>query len=268
MKFLGQILYFVVAGITSAEDISSSLCSLTAEDPEVCSNGERSLTKTRNMISALMCPDGENSPNPNCKTRTWPKGGPRTFNWDLKRAIKNYGCNCFTGGSAVQNDFGGVVELPGIQGKPVDEVDAVCLNLAKRFQCFNLDKKNGDIEASCEYNTNYPYHIDVDGNIVCGRKRDPGFIKSGDTCKRALCEMEKEFALSIVPLLNGDPIAFHSDNKRNYDIWSSDQCVRGYEGKQKSTCCGSHSPAGRVSYDPNMSCCTDDGQVMSMMMCV
>jgi len=252
MKYFGLILSAFFASITAEKYYESSIASMSSDDDEE-SGDMKSIIKTRSMVHALVCPDGIFSENQLCAGYD-----KRTFMWHLKRAFRNYGCNCFTDNSLHYRDDGTSYRTPQVSGKPIDDVDGICYNLNKRFHCFNVDRINGDVEDTCDYGTLYKYFVDDEGEIQCGKNKNKLYKNTGDSCRLALCEMEKEFAYSIAPYMQ-DPRQFRSDNLVNFGVWSdSGICARGDYAETKDACCGKHSPAERIGYNSMSACCKND----------
>jgi len=259
---------FFFLPLFQAEDYDSSLCELSNEE-EDC-GGFKNLAKTRKMIEDIICPDGKNSQNPACAGRTNDKGTYRSFMYDLKRAIKNYGCNCYNENKRQVNEDGGRTFYPKSNGQPIDQLDQACYALNQHYKCFVLDQNNFELESSCDYRSNYRWHID-NGEVVCGTKNDPNYSNSGDFCRLALCEMEKEFAYKVAPIL-ADPRSFKVNNNNNYGLWSTNKCVHTQSDLIKDHCCGydyyGYSILTRQPYDPNAQCCGDDGSLSPIELCV
>jgi hypothetical protein len=250
MKYFGLVLSAFFASTVAYYD--SSIESMSTDDDE---DGDmKTIVKTRSMIHALVCPDGIFSENPLCAGYE-----QKTFMNQLKKSFKNYGCNCFTDNSLHYRDDGSSYRTPQISGRPIDDVDGLCYNLNKRFHCFNVDRINGDIEDTCDYSTLYKYFIDDEGKIQCGKNKNKLYSNTGDSCRLALCEMEKEFAYSMAPIMQ-DPRQFRLDNAANYGVWSDTSvCARGGDySETKDACCGKHSPAERIGYNSMSACCKDD----------
>jgi len=246
--------------LTFAE--KTELCSngLTASEDEPCNTGDdgfKYFSRSRNMISLINCPEGENSINPNCKGYTNPKNGKFfSYNTILTQAIANYGCNCFPKNKKVKNPNGNLVSVPSANGEPVDDVDAHCKIMSKRYTCMKLDFLEKDLHhanpdrAVCDYFQGYQFvHDSISGEIVCGTANNPNYandnngkmpegIYNMNQCRLARCEMDLELARAIAPLLE-DPMAFKSANAANKNIGGDDsKCYFPGSGESADECCG------------------------------
>jgi len=267
-----QVYYYwfiLFIGITLADDGDNESCIAMGDGKEnACQGPDRRFGRTKSMIYTLVCPDDENSANPACAIDA--KG--HTFTKRLNGALRNYGCNCYSSNKKQRNHNGKLAFAPGQNGKPIDALDKACHTLAKRFNCFNIDQFVGDISEDCHAFTAYTYHVDENGELVCGGKRNPNYEEKGDiwgnTCRLALCEMEREFAIAVANIMK-DPRAFQAKFPENYKIYDTEKCVKSVNmyDSDKSECCGTHVPAGRSPYDPYMnSCC--DGKVTDIFECM
>jgi len=254
-----------------SEGCESDFCHIINDD-EDCGDF-RTLQKTKRMIDVLMCPEDEDSSNPACAGRYQDNGKFKSIQGDIKRATRHYGCNCFQKNHRTISPAGSNVYYPKSNGQAIDDFDAACYDLNQKYRCFILDKLNGDLEDTCDYHTSYNWHVDDDGIIQCGRKKDLNYMVSGDNCRRALCQMELSFAKRTAEILS-DPYQFKLDNANKYGLWADNQCYKAESSMTKDMCCGEdNSDIGfytihkRVPYDPVQQCC-QDGQVVSLLECI
>ena len=267
MKIITSVFFLP---LFQAQEYDGSLCAVANDVIDCDDGGLKSAGNARNMIEYIICPDGENSQNPSCAGRTSGNGFYRDFMYDLRRSIKDYGCNCYQMNKRLITDDGGKFLLPKSNGQPIDLLDQACHDLNQRYKCFVLDQKNYELEASCTYKSRYRFHIN-NGEIVCGTENDPNYSNSGDFCSLALCEMDREFAYKIAPIL-ADPFGFKTGNKSNYGLWSTNQCVHVQSNLIKDHCCGydyyGYSILTRQPYDPNAQCCGEDGTISPIELCI
>jgi len=252
---------------------------LDASEDEPCNtddDGFKSFGRSRSMISLINCPEGENSSNSNCQGYTNPKNGKIIpYNNILTQAIRNYGCNCFPNNKKVSNPFNGnPTWIPAANGEPVDELDAHCKIMSKRYVCMKLDFLEKDLHhanpdrAVCDYFQGYNFVHDSDtGEIICGTAKNPNYandnngkmpegIYNMNQCRRARCEMDLELALAVAPLLE-DPMAFKSENSGNSDIADDDsKCYFSGSGNGADECCGF--PEARSPFSSYTKRCCDN----------
>ena len=86
-----------------------------------------------------------------------------------------YGCHCFTFGDRPMSNMG--------RGAPLDEIDSVCLKYKQCLKC-----------ASAEFGENcFPESTTYGASVNTEQcSSNPG------TCRRKICECDKEFARAIV----------------------------------------------------------------------
>lgn len=263
----------ILASECELEGCLSNFCIAFANDDDECEtngmDGFRTMVKAGSMVKYLMCPDDENSANPACAGRTTSNGKFISFKTDIKRAIKNYGCNCFQENFREISESGSSALLPKSNGRPIDDFDSACYQLNQKYRCFVLDKLNGELEDTCDYQTAYNWHVNENGEIKCGRKNDVNYAESNDICRNALCQMELQFAKRMAAIIN-DPRQFKLDNNKNYDLWENEKCFKGESVMKKDMCCGKPGPYEinqRVPFDPMEQCC-QDGNIVSQMECI
>jgi len=255
--------FAILAVAISAEKIEFCSDEIGAEEPYCKEQTDRSFANSRSIIETIICPDGENSANVNCAGYTLNNGNTQTFRQALNSALNNYGCNCFSPNHRIPNVNGGsgFHLMPGNNGEPIDDFDAACKILARRHKCLNFDYGlNSGLEfhhpnperAVCDYVTGYRYEYDsTTGEITCGPANNPGYANNGpwyqlpenikrynsNQCRRAVCEMDLEFARYVAPLLN-DPRGFRLANRNNKNISNTAACVAPGTQGSIDTCCG------------------------------
>jgi len=221
----------------------------------------RKFGKVKSMLEYLYCENNEN-----CDVSRLV----------IQKMLKYYGCNCFPRNKKNDNQI-----IPAVNAKPIDDIDEVCTNLAKRFSCFQHDIKNQyfSSETPCNTQVGYTWHVKTDflghETIACGPKRAENYVFYDITgkirkektdklqCKNALCQMEKEFSENIYTLVD-HPVRFIEKFANNYKIESSERCPnRVIPVNDKKECCGAY--PGRKSYNSEFKeCCygelTDKGQ--------
>jgi len=247
------------------------LVTLTYAETEYCSNGLlsddqscdeesdglRHIGQSRNMIALINCPEDANSANPVCKGRKDVNGKKRTYDQLLLQSLKNYGCNCFSINKKVAHPMSGKPHwLPGSNGEPVDEFDAHCKIMSKRYTCMKLDFYGMDLHhvlenrRVCDFFQGYSFtHDSQTGEIVCGPASNPNYANTNNgkmpkaiynmnQCRLARCEMDLELARAVAPLFV-DPVEFMLGNESNYGI-SGDYSVCSFavNGDGADDCCG------------------------------
>merc|ERR1712110_835348 len=99
----------------------------TDPDADCEDDGFKTFGNARNMIVAINCPQGVNSPNPNCAGYALKNGKTQAYEQAVVQAIRNYGCNCFPNNKRVEHPINGnPVSHPGANGEPVGDLDAHC----------------------------------------------------------------------------------------------------------------------------------------------
>jgi len=280
--------FAIIASISSITVLSEKIeyCSggVMTGDNVTCEDDDfRRFTDTRNLIGLINCPEKENSANPNCAGHTLKNGKNRSYYTLVTDALSNYGCNCFQDNKRIPNVKGnaGFHGMPGTNGEPVDDLDGFCKILARRHNCLKLDfgpqtglefAHSDPNRRKCDYPQNYRYvHDTVTGDITCGPANNPNYANDNEwyqqpenqkywnmnQCKRAICEMDLEFARAVAPLLT-DPRAFWRINKNNRDI--SDDVAKCSlpkpAGRNLDQCCGI--PEERNPFDSDLKQCCDN----------
>lgn len=147
----------------------------------------------------------------------------------------------------------------GNSGPPLNEVDSACLKVHKAYQCIFMDADDGmlkqgktytatgEVVEGCYEGMQFSYHTDANGDLVCGTETNPNYANNKwNGCRQAACEIEKEFAYSVVHHLQ-DPVAFkQSANADGLYFWSpvrkATVCQGAQKGyrREKDECCGSY----------------------------
>ena len=155
----------------------------------------------------------------------------------------------------------------------MDELDAHCKIMSKRYVCMKLDFFDKEIHhtnpdrAVCDYFQGYSFvHDSETGEIICGTANNPNYANKNkntpegiwnlNQCRRARCEMDLELALAVAPLLE-DPMAFKSETAANRDISDNDsKCYFSGNGNGADECCGF--PEARSPFSSYTKRCCDN----------
>lgn len=273
--------------IDSANESGLCLSKVASAHPDRPCNDPRSLYEIRNLIGVINCPNGEASAdqNPACAGGyawwdTNQSNGWLSYDALVANALRNYGCNCFPRNKWVENLFGKEWKhvMTGLNGEPLDEIDAACAVMAKRVNCLDIDFNSLELKDWPGSNDNNPrdtcdyiqwYATFDNGNgVTCGDESNPNYIDDSNwwykpenigyhnmnQCRNTLCEIEMEFARSVAPLLR-DPNAFATANSGNKGAWDKGACQMTKHYMNMDSCCGDK--FNRVPFDSSLQQCCD-----------
>merc|ERR1711994_281078 len=149
------------------------------------------------------------------------------YNTDFdERKYWAYGCNCMILGDRPMSH-------PG-HGQPIDALDAVCKQYKDCNSCARLT--HGDTCIGEFVNYQYTVH---NGDVTC--KNTP------DSCERALCECDAQFAQDHVAHTDEFDNKFHMFWSSDYgmEMWDPvDSCPKGEAGKYDEACCAPEEGGG------------------------
>ena len=227
---------YLLASAIAAEKITYTSCGAALGNQGECEQDTTLRTfgaHVRDMLTAMVCPDGNNTPKEICQ-------GPNKKIWGT---VFNYGCNCNQDNFRVNytsptsgNSWYSV--YPGSNGRFVDDFDKVCHEYNNKFKCFNIDKANsefGNYEqyGECHYWTSYTWHMNENNIPVCGPAENPEYQKfkfendagrfEWNQCRLALCQAERELAMGLAPFLESGN--FRQENQANYGLYQAGQCT-------------------------------------------
>lgn len=220
----------------------------------------RNVNGMKNWIELLNCPEPVENEEVSefCLARKapWRKSHKSALSYrqQISFVLSNYGCNCFSDSKQVPHNKKGkskMVRVPGVNGNPVDDVDRACQVLAKRQTCLSLDNQGVPFPEGpggiCDYQLGYSTYFNTEtGEHECGTLNNPGYEKvyknneskyNLNQCRRSLCEMDREFAMEIAPMLE-DPFKFYNANVEKFDIVGTSQCVIAETEYKQDQCCG------------------------------
>ncbi|CBY13147.1 unnamed protein product [Oikopleura dioica] len=131
------------------------------------------------------------------------------------------------------------------KGRPVDEIDSVCLKYKQCLKC-----ARNEFSDSC-MNEFVFYGVAMNGN-------QPQCTDEAGTCGRKLCDCDKEFAKTVVDEMPVHNFGYHYFNT---DFDRESVCREGDgTGTSDMQCCGTASSFS-VLYNANAQQCCADGQV-------
>merc|ERR1712048_518470 len=160
--------------------------------------------------------------------------------------LLNYGCNCYPK-NRMPVGAGNHFRNPGFNGIPIDDLDAACETLSKRYRC-----TQHDFEDNCPYSTRYNHSWRQSENrVVCNK---------GTPCQRRLCEMDKSFANELLYVLGGkSPTQYViNENRRNRNAWSKvGKCVALSTPNPNLQCCGPEEERSPFNFN-TQKCCDDE----------
>jgi hypothetical protein len=179
---------------------------------------------------------------------------------DVLRALRQYGCNCYSENADVVHQNAGTGGNPsrmewhmGANGAGIDDLDVACGNLHKAYNCIVMDHADGILNdprpdsdlasQNCGKTTTFNYHVDVNGDIVCGPSaNNANWVARDDkNCQLAACEIEREFAQLAAQFIGSDPRQFRLDRRRShYKLGDNGdaQCVK--QAARPDDCCGDY----------------------------
>lgn len=196
---------------------------------------------------------------------------------EVETALRNYGCNClpanFDDESHISGGTGDSWHM-GKNGRPISDVDAACTRLRDAYTCLVIDTDDGvlthpdsaspDNQDYCGRFTGYEMHLDGNDEVVCGPETDPEYAAGNaeDVCRKAACEVERQFASEVFSLIGADPEAFATNNAADYNIHTdATKCVNTNNGHGVSECCGDF-PL-RYPFIPFIKTCCDNGGIFT-----
>ena len=213
---------------------------------------QRRFSTVRQMLVSLSCWDyfSQTGNTGNCPIRT------RHY----YRALREYGCNCYPENFDVEyRNTGEVLWHMGHNGAPIDDVDQACQSSFHQYQCYEKD--------GCIKGDEFIYHMNAAGELICGPRNDPDYEsdQEGFVCELSACQIEKQFAQTVYPIL-GDPRIFRDDQRPNYQQNEKGGCQKTSGiSTSKDQCCGSF--PNRRPYDSGESECCSDGSVQIFGFC-
>lgn len=188
----------------------------------------RNHVDVRSILHRLVCGAGGPCPHPK---------------QSFLNALVDYGCNCYPESAKKQSpiNYKQTWYHMAAQGPPVDELDQACLEVHQAYMCMFIDYENGDIiqlggdnkedrghDLGCYAGIEFAYHIvvndDGDEEVICGTSKNPNYQNGEDDCRLVACEIEKAFALKVIPMLMAE------GGPRNF------KNVKSMQGKYNSTC--------------------------------
>jgi len=247
--------YESFAGIIFDEQMDAS----GARSPSV-----RHSAQTRSMLHALVCGD-----DPNCPYEER----------DFFRAVKYYGCNCYSLKKTAIIDENKKWYHMDHQGAPIDAVDKACLDVANAYKCMFEDEQNGNLtqkphkhtfdsngeDLTCYEGQSFKYRIKEGGDIRCGPSNNKEYAKDDTNgCRLAACNIERAFAYTVAPFLQ-DPVEFRDLAKPskyrmtpNASDWNDSRetnCKKSGGSHVQDSCCGEFPE--RFPYASSRSVCCD-----------
>lgn len=184
----------------------------------------------------------------------------------------DYGCYC------VHLDFS-KSEWIG-KGKPVDEIDKLCLDLSNCYKCAKYDQGK-----HCDGQNNYDWYTKVNGKIKCGtwdieiRLKISNKLKTSivgdtdhnDSCQSQVCDCDLQFANGLRMITATYSRSFHKEG--GFDRKTNCQPAHGGEkhpgqarpNAEPTECCGVG--IQRSPFKPNKSECCADGRIESIGEC-
>jgi len=195
----------------------------------------------------------------------------------IEAALRNYGCNCWPENfDDVPAKKNGVTESwhMGKNGKPINDLDAACTKLRDSFTCITYDYMDGllddpnpisqHMQDGCNRFTIFDFYFDDDSNIICGKEDDIEYANDlpANRCKKASCEIQRQFAIEAAILLGASPSNFPSTNAADYNInRDSVRCPKADSAGSVSAsqCCGDF--PNRLPFNPMFKeCCGSEAK--------
>lgn len=261
-----SVLLSAVATSASAQTVYTwTAGSLDHEELQELDSSEDILTHGRNsydvrsILHALVCQDVRPCPF----TRE-----------DFLNALIDYGCNCYPESAKKQSvvnprqDWYHMASL----GRPVDQVDSECYNMHAAYQCMFKDHDAGRInqigDLGCYPGMTFEYHItqndDGSDEVICGTPKNIDYHKRDDDCRLASCQIERKFALAVLPYLS-DPVSFrttqHAQGKYSSNCARLANGPAGGVAAEKDNCCGDY-PKRKPYNSISNSCCNIGGEFL------
>lgn len=169
-----------------------------------------------------------------------------------ERKYWTYGCNCLILGDRPMSD-------PG-HGRPVDALDTVCKAYKDCLKCARMTHGDTCIGEFVQYKYGYRQ-----GEVQC---RD-----RANTCDRALCECDAQFAKAhnaVKDVFTNEYHMFWSTSE-GYPMWDPEndnsQCPRGGNGPYTPECCGGNGTPFVLFNAEKKSCCSDGRVVNDVSQC-
>jgi len=258
------------------------------EESGNCEKTDRTLFAAKSLIGLINCPNGESSAdvNPACAGGYAWWDSQQTGDWlsydeNVANALRNYGCNCFPKNKWINRNVFGLDwphVMTGVNGEPLDDVDAACTILAKRVKCLDIDfnsmelkdwpnSNNGQPRDTCDYIQWYNT-FDEGSGVTCGYAENPNYADASNwwykpenigfhnmnQCRNTICEAEMEFARIVAPLLV-DPVQFAKNNNGNKGAWEKGMCQMQNHNLNLDSCCGDKFE--RSPFDSSVKVCCD-----------
>lgn len=232
----------LLAGVIRAQDGADDSC-----DGDDCRGGAdlNGVNNVVNMVRTMICRVFH-------PTKSLRKCGAR--DQEVEDALRNYGCNCLPSNFDDEPTTDGGLHDSwhmGKNGRPISEVDAACTRLRDAYTCIVIDTDDSvmthpdaaspDNQDYCGRFTTYEYHIDNDKEVICGPESDPEYASGAteDVCRKAACDLERQFAAEVFNLIGADPDVFAANNAASYNIHSDPTlCINTNNGHGVSECCG------------------------------
>ena len=135
--------------------------------------------------------------------------------------LQDHGCNCFPSNAAksAATDANKIWYHHKNNGMFVDELDYECQQVAQAYTCMDLDNQDGILEQvgkhGCYHGMVFDYHFD-NKNLICGPRHNPDYDNPEryrrQDCKKTACEIERNFAIRAMEIMNYDPKGFMQKN--------------------------------------------------------
>jgi hypothetical protein len=160
------------------------------------------------------------------------------FNKDFdEKKFWTYGCNCLMLGDRPMSDLG--------HGQAVDAIDKTCKRYKECLKCAR-EKWSEDCIGESQ---RYGWKIGPEQSVMCNNQKS--------SCKRAICECDKMFAMEHAGVADSYDENYHMFWTQTG--WNHEEnCVHGTE-KTNSQCCGSDGAPSYMYNADNKYCC--DGMV-------
>lgn len=186
--------------------------------------------------------------------------------------LKDHGCNCFPSKAAkpAATDADKIWYHHKNNGIHVDELDFECQKVAQAYTCMDLDSSAGDLvqvgKHGCYHGMVFDYHFD-NKELICGPRHNVDYLNKEQyreqDCKQAACEIERNFAIRALEIMDWDPVAWQAANADKKG--SCPKKSQGGKKPVKDSCCG-HYPE-RAPYNSLLKECCDDGSSANVGAC-